>query len=434
MFRSAPFLLSCYFVISCILIKRSFRFSVFTQVTLQVQIVFMVIPFFIAPVFLLILNMPPSPGDSFADRRLILNGSYSNVLSSLLLIVLVAQVFYLLTVELFLRQHEGRKVLRNMGNTWEVKLDVLYILVIFSVVTLILSLLGISNPILFAMQKLGATTTCFTFIFYKNIKASRRSKLIFLVFGSTVTVFETIGYGFSKAPILALVLSFWISIYGNNAIHRKRKITVALMLSAIVPTIFLVVQTFHLGPDSNNKFEYVSSRYPHWFSPALPFFQRFDLLSSLTDAYYAGVGTWLSIGEYVREFYSAFFWNYGFEGLNFGARWAKEVSSKSITGNAYTGVSLSQGPIAEGYIVGGIIGSAIITVAIVILTIFLCEKSLVSRPIAFIAVDIFAKNSLFEQGLVGNAERFTGAIKVLLIFVVVSSLLEARNINSWNRN
>ena len=81
------------------------------------KILFIGIPFFIAPVFLLILNMPPSPGDSFADRRLILNGSYSNVLSSLLLIVLVAQVFYLLTVELFLRQHEGRKVLRNMGNT-----------------------------------------------------------------------------------------------------------------------------------------------------------------------------------------------------------------------------------------------------------------------------------------------------------------------------
>ncbi len=434
MIRSAPFLLTCYFLVSCFLLKRTSGFSIFTQVTLQVQIIFMAIPFLVAPIFLLILKMPPSPGDSFADRRLIENGNYSNVLSSLLFIILISQFFYMLTVEFFFRYHSRDTIRKNTGSSWEVKLEVLYILVVLAVITLLLSLLEISSPVLFALQKLGATTTCFALVFYRNITASETSKKIFLIFGSTVTILETIGYGFSKAPILALLLSFWISINGNAGISRKRKITVALLLGATIPIIFLVVQTLKLGTETNNKFEYVTSRYPDWFSPSLPFFQRFDLLSSVTDAYYAGVGSWLSFEEYVREIYSALFWNYGFEGLNFGARWAKEVSSKSIAGNAYTGVSLSQGPIAEGYIVGGIIGSVIISVCVVVFTILLCEKSYGNRLIAFIAVDIFAKNSLFEQGLVGNAERFTGAVKVLVIFVLVSGVFGLRNINLPNRS
>ena len=386
--------------------------------TLQVQILFMLIPFILQPILLLILKMNPAPGDWFADRRLISNGSYNEILSQLLLIVLVSSFVYYLTIE-FCYHVTVRKNSELPRMNWTVPIEVLMILLLFGAAVLILSTMDISNPVLFALRKIGATTTCFALIFIDRISASDFQKWLFFLAGLILTIAETIGYGFTKAPILALAISYWIFTLQAKRFSSTKKILIGALLCLTLPILFRVIQTQKLGLRSISDSRSVLERYPDWMSPTLPFFQRFDLLSSLTDAYYAGVGTWLSIGSYIGEIYSALLWNYGFTGLNFGARWAKEVSSKSISGNAYTGVSLSQGPMAEGYIVLGIAGSALVTLVLVLFTILVCEKAQGSKYIAFIAVDMFAKNSLFEQGLVGNAERFTEALKGLVIFYIV---------------
>jgi len=398
------------------------NFLPFTRVTLQVQMLFMLVPFLIAPLILMALNIPPSPGDQFADRRLISNGSYSEILVKLLYVIIVCQITYLISLEIFVLL-AGKSSKLSFNNSWNLNTESILILLILASLTLILARFDISNPILFAFRKLGATTTCFSIIFYAHLNGSNFQKKLILTLGSIITIFETISYGFTKAPVLAVALSVWIWALNDSRISRKKRTFIGASLLLAIPIVFKLVQLQHLGAESNERFKYTSARYPDWISLTLPFIQRFDLLSSLTDAFYAGKGAWLSTTDYIREVFSAFFWNYGFEGLNFGARWAIEISSKSISGNAYTGVSLSQGPIAEGYIIAGVLGSAIVTTLIVFLTLLLCEKSYSGRFVSFLAVDMFAKNSLFEQGLVGNAERLTGAFKILVVLAVIEVLI-----------
>ncbi len=390
--------------------------------TIQVQILFILIPFVVQPILLLTLKMSPTPGDWFADRRLISNGQYDEILSDLLFIVLVSQIVYYLTIE-FCYQVVIRKRAESPSMTWSVQIEVLMILLLLGATVLVLSLVDISNPVLFALRKICATTTCFALIFNARIVASNLQKWFFYQAGFVLTIAETIGYGFTKAPILALGISFWIFILQDKRISNSKRFIFGAILCSMLLILFRVVQTQKLGARTINESRSILERYPDWMSTLLPFLQRFDLLSSLTDAYYAGVGTWLSVSSYIVEIYSALLWNYGFTGLNFGARWAKEVSSKSIGGNAYTGVSLSQGPMAEGYIVLGIFGSALVTLVLVLFTVLLCEKARGGRYVAYIAVDMFAKNSLFEQGLVGNSERFTEALKGLVVFYLIVNLV-----------
>ena len=413
---SSPYLLIfCCALLLVLSFRRTRNFQPFTRVTLQVQIFFMTVPFILQPFSLLILRMSPTSGDWFADRRLISNGNYAKILSELLFIVLIALIFYYFGIVFFSRFTLHRK-LQQPNTKWIIPIEILMILVLLGAIVLILYLLQISNPFLFAIRKVGATATCFALIFNERLRATDLQRKIFYFCGVTLTIAETVGYGFTKAPVLALAISYWIYTLHSKQYSKRNKIITGALLGLMLPVLFKTIQIYHLGPQTISQSSKILARYPEWFSPLLPFFQRFDLLSSLTDAYYAGVGTWLSISAYIREIYSALFWNYGFTGLNFGARWAKEISSKSISGNAYTGVSLSQGPIAEGYIVAGIFGSAIIILILVVFTIKICEKAYSNKFIAFIAVDMFAKNSLFEQGLVGNTERLTEALKVLVIF------------------
>lgn len=409
-----------YLILACLIIKEARKFPFIVKYIIYIQQIFMFIPFFLKPILLRVLMVVPINIDNFSQPRLLQNGNYDAVLNQLLTIILWSTFGYYLAIQFVIYLFVRHKKLSEYKPIFKINFWPILFLMFLSLLAIQLSNTGITNPFIFPLQRFACSLTCFVVLFFNNISGSPRNKVFIIFFGSLVTTFDVYSNGFSKSLVFSILVCIYISLINGKKFFTK---CITLIISApIFLIIFNFMQQIKFGKGVAIQAELVQSRYPEWFRPFYKVFERFDLLSSITDAYYSGIGQWLSLTKYFQEIYSAALWNYGFTGLNFGQRWSIEISSASVSGNAYSGVSLSQGPAAEGYIVFGLAGSFIVTFVLTTMILSLYINQYRNNVLLLICTDFLTRNSIFEQGIIGNIEMFTNSIKVGLVYFFVNQL------------
>jgi len=414
-----------YLILTYLITKEARKLPLILRYIIYLQQIFMVIPFFLKPILLRVFMVAPIPMDNFSQPRLLQNGNYDAILNHLLTIILVTTFGYFLAVKFVIYLFIRDKDLGEYKPMFKVHFFLIPLLITLSLIAIQLSNIGITNPFLFPLQQFACSLTCFVVIFFDNISGSQRNKVLLILFGVSVTIFQVYSDGFSKSQVFSILFCIYISF-------MKRKESISKYIIVIISTpialiIFNYMQQLKFDKNVSMAREFVALRYPEWFRPFYGVFERFDLLSSITDAYYSGIGQWLSLTKYLQEIFSASLWNFGFTGINFGQRWAIEISSASIPGNAYSGVSLSQGPAAEGYIVFGLVGCFIVTFVLITMVLSLYMNQYRNEFISIISIDFLTKNSIFEQGIIGNVEMFTNSIKVGLVYFFINQLTKKVN-------
>lgn len=395
------------------------------RTVLYIQLFALLIPFILKPVVLILVNPAPLVSDDFADLRILsLRGDYLSSLREILFLPLVNLITVFVGLIIVKSRFQRRVSYLTLNNAQSIFISFM-LLNILSFLSNILFNFGLSNPFIRPILELGTTISCVSLIILARAGVSSRFLLTFM-FGLVNTLFFTFSNGFSKAPALTVLVFLVIVLVSKIKKIGIVYLSLGSLLIFVFYQVFLFLQSNHLGESYKLLVDETSQRYPSSLKQALPFFQRFDLLRAVTDAYYAGVGSWLTPLEYINEILSALFWNFGFSGLNFGARWAKEVAALSNSGQANTGVSLSQGTAAEGWIIAGYPGIIIVT-----LTLFFVCWRIFSNPekgiySLFLAAEIISRGAIFEQGLVGNFEQLTESLKALAIFFVVMKISSQR--------
>ena len=204
----------------------------------------------------------------------------------------------------------------------------------------------------------------------------------------------------SKAPILACVLWIVMKQFSDGRMTWRNFTFVAVGGVAS----FLVVQEVKVDHGILTSNDSFGQAYPVLLRPLLYLVRRFDHLSALGDAYFAGVGRWLTLPEVGRTLLTSFVPQQMLrdKGANIGIRWANEVRAYSVP-NSNTGVHLAEGPIAEGYLLGGSVGIIIESVVLALVALLvlrcLCRES---RYLRLLGLAITTPTHPVRTGLVGG--------------------------------
>ena len=231
----------------------------------------------------------------------------------------------------------------------------------------------------------------------------------------------------SKAPNLACVLWIVMKQFSDGRMTWRNFTFVAVGGVAS----FLVVQEVKVDHGILTSNDSFGQAYPVLLRPLLYLVRRFDHLSALGDAYFAGVGRWLTLPEVGRTLLTSLVPQQMLrdKGANIGIRWANEVRAYSVP-NSNTGVHLAEGPIAEGYLLGGSVGIIIESVVLALVALLvlrcLCRES---RYLRLLGLAITTQPTLFERGLLGVGEGIGKSVQVALIgtcVLAVASRLTAQ--------
>jgi hypothetical protein len=386
------------------------------------QTIFWALSFVLRPLTLIFVQPAPNFGDGVADSRLLFfDSNYALAVTTLSKIVLVSFLTYTITMYVIL--HNDRVRTKNNGaHQFSFARHMPRMRIPFSLIILF-ELIGLTCEVLVANHDssivvkscavLGRFSTIIFFLYSQFDRKSTSGK-VQIAFVSICAALDSYLIA-SKNPIFGLIFFAGIFIAQQGLPSKKLKIWI-LPASVAGFFVFNLIQDLKGSLAENLVKSAVSDRYPIPFSSLYPILLRFDLFRSLTDAYFAGPGSWYSVSDYAKKILIGPVPQLWGSGRTNGQLWAIEVSGKTISGRGRTGVSLAQGLPAEGWIINGYFGVAVISALAAIFTFTVAWSmskglTVLSGILAYSVVS----NSIFEQGLIGIAETLNSGLKATVI-------------------
>lgn len=404
--------------------------SAVVQVILAGQVIYWGISYVVRPSFLMLFSPNPPVSDGISDPR-IAGGGYEENLTAVLLPVCIGLTAYLVLMVLLRRlyqykggRQEGGLSIRHQHTQNS------YFLACFSFgwIFRILSAGGVGSGIvatleLVALVGVGGLLT-------RGLRRDGKTPtalILLVIISETAWTFVSA----SKTPIIAVVV-FLALRFCTDGWTRQR---VALVLSAGVVLVggFSTFQSYKLSNVTGEVVDsFQASGYPTGVRPFLGIVQRFDQFAAVTDAVFAGVGSWLTPAEIITKITLSFVPKlFLSDKTNAGAQWNLEVRTQSLPGAHLSDVSLAEGFIAEGYVLGGalgiVIGAMFVAGLGVALSYFISSKSIYLNAAGLVLMSFPV---LFERGMLGGVEMFSKSLQAAavatIIFIFINTVTRDR--------
>jgi hypothetical protein len=351
------------------------------------------------------------------DRRLAANG-YSVSLLPILNIVLLSHFVFtaaLIAYCVILRPARGNEGRLGLAGSSKVA----RISQIFLLAGWIgrLADLGGAPALATALSPFAAVGACVLILMYRGENA--RNVFIIVIASELLWTYLDA----TKTPLLAILTAYLIRIaYIHSTRAQAKRIP---MLAGVVVVIFLIVQPLK----GISTFQDITGESQGAPSSALngitaSVLERTDLISAVEDGYAYPNNAWMTDREFAQSLALASIPKGSlFPYENQGLRWTREVRSFSVE-NQYQDVSLASGPVAEGLAMGG--PPRAVTGLLVLLGLtLLVGRSLRSRsiPVVFAGATFAFDSSLYESGIIGNAESLAKAIQIAIVAYVLTLVI-----------
>ena len=388
---------------------------------------FLFLGLIVRPIILYTKQPNPEYGDAFADRRLIINGSYNQAIfeigvrtffgiaifgiclqllnqislfdvrreSKARLNLGLVPVFVVLGASLITNFIEIRGIYQSRFLTW-ISVAALPCIGLAMQLTSRLSLSGLRNHTL--------TVFLGMICLILSILQASKSPFFFFIFMALLVNFEKLkirpGFRFSPKFI---------------------GITGVILTAAIL--IFPFIQKLKDGVQTTELNNQIGQKYFGNFSAIYTILKRFDLFRAVSDVWFVGDGAWYDWSEYIGFMRGALEWNFGTIAPNFGRLWSINVLQQSSDKTFSNVASLSQSAIAEGWLLDGFVGILFTysLFSIIIASIgYMINSNLFLR---LIALYVISSNSIFEGGVVSNLESLsTGTRTAIITWIALVAL------------
>ena len=276
------------------------------------------------------------------------------------------------------------------------------------------------NPISKSLTTLGHITYCL--YLWKRpdmaIILSKSKTLVIHIFGimSILTLYSFTNY--SKGPLFAPLVIF---IYRSQIWKKKfdslsfAALSFLLLFSGLF--LFNKLQDRYLGEEYRASMADSVGKLPWYIDWMKPIANRFDLFTSVSDAYFAGNGALGGFKEFMEFVTNSLLWNpsSGRIEQTYGQVWNQRVTSISLPDSKLSPVSLAQGPTADGWVWFGIEGVILVNLVFAI-SVLILGRLLSSGTLSSVfAMTIVGSNVLFEAGIIQLARLFNLGGKVFLV-------------------
>jgi hypothetical protein len=290
---------------------------------------------------------------------------------------------------------------------------------------------SLRNPISKSLTSLGVLAYCL-FLWKQPKSYFNNDQLrLFLLhsLGIANIIFLYYHSNFSKGPLFA---PFVIFIYRNQIWKKKLGkfgfASLAILLSFSGLTVFNRLQERHLGAGYVAAMQHSLGKLPWYFDWMRPIANRFDLYSSVSDAYFAGKGALGGFREFMSYIFNSLLWNpsSGRIAQTYGQVWNQRVTSISLPDSQLSPVSLAQGSTADGWVWFGLKGviffNFIFGISVVIMGRLLSSGSLS----AIFAMAVVGSNVFFEAGIIELTRLLNLGVKVWIVSWVFLNLNRKR--------
>lgn len=423
-------ILSIHFASVVVLIFIGFRISN-TKGALKYlvfgHICFLFLGLIVRPMILYVKQPKPEYGDSFADSRLIVNGSYNQAILEIGLRTFFGLVIFGLCLHLFQKisifnSRESSNVELNLG------LVPVFVVLGATLFANILEYTGISHSRFITWISVAALP-CIGLAIQLTLQMSLSgiknvANIGFIgVLALALSILQA-----SKSPIffyifMVLLVSFE-KIRGKLSFRFSPKyLAITGLFFVIAIFVFPFIQNLKDGDQLTALNDRVGQKYFGAFPAAYTILKRFDLFRAVSDVWFVGEGAWYSYSEYIGIMRSALEWNFGTMAPNFGGQWAINVLEHSSDTTFSGVVSLSQSAIAEGWLLGGFIGILFTSSLFSIIIMFIGTMTNGNLFLRLIALYVISSNSIFEGGVIANLESLsTGARTAIITWVALVAL------------
>lgn len=386
------------------------------------QVAYFSLSFVLRPAILIIVAPSPVFGDSLADTRLASDG-YTSSLASVLWICAAGLGIYTLCLVIYVlyaRQHRYQlRVPDRDRSYWNTVLLMCFVL---GQLGRMAQVFGASSNLLIVeiLQYIAIAGANGLIIAGKTRRRWTLSVLLSVCFASEL-IWSALSV--SKTPFMAALLSLGIRLTADR-MTRKRIVGLALAVIAGI-AVFAPLQSLKSSDETAAVTHSVDLRYPTAVRPLLDIARRFDMLSAVTDAYYAGPARWNPPPQFFSTALSAIipapFQESDKAAL--GTQWAEQVRQISKP-NSNVDVSLASGFIAEGWVTAGLWGligqSIYLVVALHIVSRLLAAQSLTAFCFGVLCV---ALPILFERGMLTGLELASKSFQAVPVIFLIALLI-----------
>lgn len=387
------------------------------------QVAYFSLSFVMRPAILITVAPSPVFGDSLADTRLSSDG-YTSTLASVLWICSAGLGIYTLCLVIYvlyarLYRSQLSVVPGRDRSYWN---SVLLICFVLGQLGRMAQIFGASSNLLVVeiLQFIAIAGANGLIIALKTRRRWTLSVLLSVCFASELI---WSAFSVSKTPFMAALLSFGIRLAAAR-MTRKRIVALALAVIAGIAA-FAPLQSLKSSDETTAVTHSVDLRYPTALRPLLDIARRFDMLSAVTDAYYAGPSRWNPPPQFfstaLRAIIPAPFQESDKAAL--GTQWAEQVRQISKP-NSNVDVSLASGFIAEGWVTAGFWGllgqSIYLVIALHIVSRLLASQSLTAFSFGVLCV---ALPILFERGMLTGLELASKSFQAVPVIFLIALLI-----------
>lgn len=373
---------------------------------LLIQAGYWMVSYVLRPLVLLVVQPTVATNDSLADPRLVALG-YREVLTPVLGVVAFGLASYALLVVMY-TVIWGRK--RQPAESSDHRRVAAISAALFAVgmAARIILGAGMSGTLVGVAAWVATAGAIGLLVYWRSATRLNTWAVLGVVVASQL--WWTIESG-SKTPAIAVVVALIIRVSLSGTVRAV--LWMVGSATAVLILSFPILQSIKIGENAGEQ-QIVDERYPFLLQPLLPLIRRFDLVSAMTDAYFAGPGSWLDLREYANQALLGLVPDvFGvLTKTNAGLLWARDVRAQSLVG-ANTEVSLADGFIAEGYVLGGT-GMVLLEALLLFAAVLVVARALDSKTVIWSvwAMLLLSFPILFERGSLGLFETVTRALLI----------------------
>jgi len=402
------------FLLIFFLYLKSLKFPLPTKFLIQILCGYLALEYLVRPPLLYYANSK-NIWLTFSDIRLVNNQTHLLNSYSLCVIGNFALVSTVILVgQKFLKDFN----LPNMQNDAEIISLVSFGLII-GFLSIFIESSNFQNPISKSLTTLGHITYCL--YLWKRpdmILILGKSKTLAIHIFGIMSIFTLYSFtNYSKGPIFAPLIIF---VY-RSRIWKKRFDPLSFALISFFSvfsalSLFNKLQDRYLGEGYRASMADSSGKLPWHTDWMRPIANRFDLFTSVSDAYFAGKGALGGSKEFMELVTDSLFWNpsSGRIAQSYGQVWNQRVTSISLPDSKLSPVSLAQGPTADGWVWFGMKGVILVNLVFAI-SVLILGRLLSSGTLSSVfAMTIVGSNVLFEAGIIQLARLLNLGGKVFL--------------------
>lgn len=403
------------FLLIFFLYLKSLKFPLPTKFLIQILCGYLALEYLVRPPLLYYANSK-NIRLTFSDIRLVNDQTHFLNAYSLCVIGNFALVS---TVILVGQKFSKDFTLPNMQNDAEIISLVSFGLII-GFLSIFIESSNFQNPISKSLTTLGHITYCL-YLWKRPDMAiifDKSKTLVIHIFGimSIFTLYFFTDY--SKGPLFVpLIIYVYRSRIWKKKFDPLRFTAISFLLIFSVLSSFNKLQGRYLGEGYRASMADSAGKLPWYIDWMRPIANRFDLFTSVSDAYFAEKGALGGFKEFMEFVTDSLFWNpsSGRTAQTYGQVWNQRVTSISLPDSKLSPVSLAQGPTADGWVWFGMEGIILANLVLAI-SVLILGRLLTSGTLSSVFVmTIVGSNVFFEAGIIQLARLLNLGVKVFLV-------------------